>query len=77
MARQDTRYHGIGPVRGSCGHRHTTIQAAHRCIMRDGRVCKRLGGGAYSDRTVERLDGEPLTEDEWLSVEFAFSGEVW
>lgn len=39
-----------GPVRGDCGHRHRTQQAAQDCANLDQRVCKLVGG--YSDREV-------------------------
>jgi hypothetical protein len=43
----------IGPVRGSCGHKHQTEHAAEACIAADHRACARQGG--YSDRVaVER-----------------------
>lgn len=63
MAKQTT-YHAIGSVRGACGHLHRTITAAARCKQRDMDACGRLGGGAYSDRQVARIDGEPLSESE-------------
>lgn len=43
-------YSAVGSVRGDCGHRHHTIQAALQCAEKDGKSCRRLGGGAYSDR---------------------------
>jgi hypothetical protein len=52
---QDCRkptYAAVGSVRGSCGHAHRTYGAAARCAARDDARCARLGGGAYSDRTV-------------------------
>lgn len=51
-----------GAVRGCCGHRHRSLRAAARCCYRDLLDCERQGG--YSDRMVERLDGEPLTDEE-------------
>ena len=56
-----TTYHAIGSVRGSCGHTHLTPESAARCAQRDSRACHRLGGGAYSDRGVERIDGQAMT----------------
>ena len=45
-------YEAYGPVRGSCGHQHRTIEAARQCAERDARECRQYGGaGAYSDRT--------------------------
>ncbi len=51
-----------GEIRGSCGHRHRSIETARECVSRDRRGCRRQGG--YSDRNVVRCDGEPMTEDE-------------
>ena len=46
-------YHAVGDVRGSCGHRHQTKDAAQRCAGRDAAACARLPGGhSYSDRVV-------------------------
>ncbi len=56
-----------GNVRGSCDHRHRTIEAAVRCENKDARACRSLGGGAYSDRSIRHyVDGQavPLTDDE-------------
>ena len=39
-----------GSVRGTCGHKHRTIEAALACIYRDSVGCTRQGG--YSDRHV-------------------------
>lgn len=48
-----------GQVRGSCGIRHRTLEAAVRCCERDMRHCQGLGG--YSDRTPWRQgEGETL-----------------
>ena len=54
-----------GPVRGECGHTHRTLVGAARCLHRDQRACTlytSLGGGAYSDRTIVRTDGEEMSE---------------
>ena len=60
------KYTTIGDVRGCCGHKHRSIEAAKACIEKDHRGCNKQGG--YSDRTVYRVsdDGsiERLTEDE-------------
>ncbi len=53
-----------GDVRGSCGHQHRTIGAAERCAARDQTYCARQGG--YSDRSVVRGDGSPLSDDDFL-----------
>lgn len=58
------KYEARGSVRGSCGHGHRTIKAAEECAMRDRLACAKLGGGAYSDRIVCRVGGEPLNQQE-------------
>ena len=62
-------YCAHGSVRGRCAHSHRTIVAAFACAQRDAASCARLGGGAYSDRTVARRDGHGLTEQEEREVE--------
>lgn len=60
-------YVAHGSVRGNCGHKHRTIDAAEACCERDASQCLSLGGGAYSDRSVMAVeDGyrRPLTEEE-------------
>ena len=47
-----TTYTTYGRVRGGCGHRHTTRQAAERCRRRDASGCSKAGRGSYSDRKV-------------------------
>jgi hypothetical protein len=55
-----TRYSVYGSVRGNCGHKHRTIEAAHACFMRDAASCQRVGG--YSDRWSLRtyVDGHQI-----------------
>jgi len=60
------RYTTSGPVRGSCGHYHRTIEAAVRCLERDRAGCRRQGG--YSDREVRYADGSRLTEADYQSA---------
>jgi hypothetical protein len=48
-----------GPVRGDCGHKHRTHEAAEACADKDARACRSLGGGAYSDRVVVEVAREP------------------
>ena len=48
------RYTTWGNVRGTCGHRHRSLDAAVQCLNADRRVCKSQGG--YSDRGVFKLD---------------------
>lgn len=50
-----------GSVRGCCGHKHRTLEAAIRCVLADQRDCERAGG--YSDRQAVRSDGEPIDSD--------------
>ena len=46
-----TRWVCRGSVRGACGTRHRTLDAARRCCARDASAVKRYHGqGAYSDR---------------------------
>lgn len=59
-----------GSVRGWCGHRHRTAQAAVECIRRDQSGCASQGG--YSDREVMVMDPDcwgdgvrPMTDDEY------------
>lgn len=59
-----------GSVRGDCGHRHRSLAAAVRCFLADHARCSRLGGGAYSDRTVVRFDGSDLDEDEMHEIDY-------
>lgn len=62
------QYEAKGRVRGTCGHKHRTIKGAFECIAKDQRGCYRRSG--YSDRTIQRLDGEPLSDSERCEVEF-------
>lgn len=55
-------YTTTGSVRGSCGHSHKSLETAAKCLRRDREGCCSQGG--YSDRSVVRIDGEPLTDDE-------------
>ena len=56
-----------GSVRGCCGHKHRTIGAAHSCIERDQKGCEKQGG--YSDRYIERCDGQELSAIEQVYVD--------
>lgn len=51
----DSRYTTWGSVRGDCGHAHETIVAAVKCLDYDRQCCRKLGGGAYSDRMVRAI----------------------
>jgi len=44
-----------GSVRGNCGHKHATAEAAARCQRRDSKGCKSQGG--YSDRKIRDSQG--------------------
>lgn len=49
----NTYYTTEGPIRGSCGHRHRSREAAERCLDEDRKGCRSQGG--YSDRSVKRV----------------------
>lgn len=53
-----TSYTTWGPVRGDCGHHHTTQETAFACIQRDQRGCRSQGG--YSDRALRLLEPDNL-----------------
>ena len=57
-----------GNVRGCCGHKHRTIEAAKRCADRDQAGCASQGG--YSDRSVVRYDGSELSDEEQNMLEY-------
>lgn len=50
MARKKVYYFTRGLVRGWCGHKHRSVDAAIRCLEQDRRRCRSQGG--YSDRHV-------------------------
>ena len=57
-----------GPVRGGCGHRHRSPEAAEKCRQKDIRALRSLGGRAYSDRTVWAAEADylrPVKPEEW------------
>jgi len=62
-------YEARGSVRGRCGHNHRTIGGAFSCAERDRKACAALGGGAYSDREVARVDGEGLSREEVATLQ--------
>ena len=41
-----------GPIRGCCGHRHKTRDAAERCRQQDQNGCASQSTGGYTDRDV-------------------------
>lgn len=68
-----TYYTTRGSVRGSCGHKHRSIDTAAKCVKRDMGGCK--GQGGYSDRSVAKVeDGElvELSEDEFYEARSGF-----
>ena len=46
----------VGVVRGWCGHKHTSLAAAVRCLRSDQDGCRQQGG--YSDRAIYLYDDE-------------------
>ena len=56
-----------GPVRGCCNHAHRSLETAQRCADQDAKDCSRHGG--YSDRSVTRTDGDPISEGEYYALE--------
>lgn len=48
------RYQCRGGVRGRCGVDHRTLSGAARCLARDQRYCRSVGG--YSDRSIYLVD---------------------
>lgn len=65
-----THYTARGPVRGCCGHKHRSLEAALRCVNRDQSGCASQGG--YSDRSVYAVeDGSvrDLTDDELAALD--------
>lgn len=66
------KYEAWGRVRGHCGHEHTTIKAALKCALADGRAVERTyGRNSYSDRSVRRVDCSPLSDEECREAERA------
>lgn len=61
-----------GNVRGTCNHKHRSVESAARCMLADAAACKRMGG--YSDRFVKRIgtggDMEALTPAEDETVQW-------
>lgn len=55
-----TYYTTLGSVRGCCGHRHSSIRTAAKCLAKDRRAVQsrypsRFPTRAYSDRRVVRV----------------------
>ena len=68
MKTKCARYDVRGSVRGTISTNHRTLSAAVRSMRRDCRQCASLGGGSYSDASIERSDGEPLTDAEYEEI---------
>ena len=62
-----TTYTTKGSVRGCCGHKHRSLEAAVKCAREDQKGCQSQGG--YSDRQIVRTDGEELTEGEFYAID--------
>jgi hypothetical protein len=69
-----TTYHASGPIRGACPHNHRSIATAYRCAAADHRASR--ASGCYSDRSVSRVDGEPMTDGEIAELQGVID-EVW
>ncbi len=65
-----TKYIVTGSVRGTIS-RHAKLSAAIRSMQKDQRDCRSLGGGAYSDVSIEREDGEDLSDAEIEEIQSA------
>ncbi len=55
MKVEQIRYEAYGSVRGACGHKHLTLEAAQKCADDDARAISRCYPSkfpthAYSDR---------------------------
>lgn len=61
-----TTYHCEGDVRGDCGHRHRTYEAAAECLRRDEIGCRSQGG--YSDRRIVDSDGRVIRDEDWTGA---------
>ena len=52
-----------GSVRGSCCHKHRSLETAYKCLKSDQDGCRSQGG--YSDREILNSDGSRLNEDDY------------
>jgi hypothetical protein len=65
-----------GPVRGNCGHKHTTRTGALRCLKDDMRSCNKQGG--YSDRSAYDNQGNRYVEaEDWNDKDILVSEEEY
>lgn len=62
------RYITWGPVRGTTGCLHKSIETARQAVARDQKRCARVGG--YSDRAVYEVDVE--NGETWENVAEAY-----
>ena len=70
-------YRCEGDVRGSCGVRHRTLEAAARCCARDQRACRGATSSGYSDRLPCKYVGGgqvELTDEECDVVRYMMRG---
>jgi len=50
----------VGSVRGWCGHKHISLDAAKHCLRSDQAGCQSAGG--YSDRSVYLYDDDGVRQ---------------
>ena len=69
-------YTNISDLRGTCGHRHTTIPSAVACLKKDQRACRKQGG--YSGRVTVAMEATRrlLTESEADAYYLAMDGAL-
>ena len=66
-------YSANGSVRGDCGHKHRSAYTAGKCVRDDSIGCQRQGG--YTDRGVQRSDGEDLNILEGADADAGLGGK--
>lgn len=59
-----TTYTTEGSIRGSCGHKHRTIETARKCLQEDQAGCRSQGG--YSDRRIVEQTTRKMIYWEWM-----------
>ena len=64
------KYITKGSIRGCCGHQHGSLKTAVQCLRSDRVGCSRHGG--YSDRQIERADGDEMSESEIYAIDDMF-----
>ena len=84
MTHTTSYYSSEGSVRGTCGHKHRTLNAALACIRRDELGCCAQGG--YSDRVpvahgsaapVEQVWDEDGEEWYWAEARETAAADPW